>query len=142
MTAFTIRPAKASDYSFISNSYLKSYRTAPEAQFMMNDVYYPEHVKRLEFMTKTGKTFVACASDDPDQILGYLIIGKAHSWDVIHYLYVKYPFRHIGIAKALVGHASPNFGMGMTLISHLPKNYNAVSTKYKLVFDPQYARGE
>lgn len=142
MTAFTIRPAKASDYSFISNSYLKSYRTAPEATFMMNDIYYPEHIKRLEHMTKTGRTLVACSSDDPDQILGYLIVGKSYSWDVIHYLYVKYPFRHMGIAKALVSNGCSNFGTGMTLISHLPKNYNVVSAKYKLVFDPKYARSE
>ena len=142
MNTYIIRPAKASDYSFISNSYLKSYRNAPEAQYMNNDIYYPEHVARLEHMIKSSRVLVACSSEDADQILGYAIVGKAFRWDVLHYVYVKYPFRQMGIAKALVTYTCPTFGTGMTLISHLPKNYNAVSAKYRLVFDPKYARDE
>ena len=142
MTAYVIRPGRASDFNFIMNSYLKSYRNSPEASFMLNDIYFPEHSQRMQRLLKTSQVLTACAADDPDQILGYIVTGKAHYWAVVHYLYIKYPFRQMGVAKALVAAAEVPLGVQMTLVSHLPKNYSALSTKYKLVFDPKYAKDD
>ena len=47
---------------------------------------------------KSGGVWVACNPDDPDQIFGYLV-GEPR---VLHYIYVKAPFRRNGIARKLV----------------------------------------
>lgn len=135
-----LRWATQSDYPFIANSYLKSYRCAPAAKAMINDVYYPEYKARLEAMVASGSVLVACASDDADQILGYLLFTELAGQAVLHYVYVKYPFRQHGIATALVLAAKPNFGTPYTVVTHQPKSWQAVSEKYKLVYNPALIR--
>ena len=140
MSGFSLRSYRAEDFNFIANSYLKSYRRSPEVRHMLNEVYYPTFTQRLEYMLKTSTILVACSNEDPSHILGYAIVNKDHTWDILHYVYVKYTFRRMGVATELVKHLCPHIGTRMTLVSHLRKNWAEAEAKYKLVFDPQYGR--
>jgi GNAT superfamily N-acetyltransferase len=137
---YKIRLARPEDFNFVANSYLKSYRTAPETKPMINEVYFPEYKSRLEHMARTGTILVACAQDDEDQIFGYSIVGLVGQYAVLHYVYVKFPFRHVGIGKALTLAAVPGFAERTTVVTHQPRNWAATSTKYKLIYDPKYAK--
>ena len=136
-----LRWATQSDYPFIANSYLKSYRSAPAAKAMINDVYFPEYKARLEAMVASGSVLVACATDDPDQILGYLIFTELAGHTLLHYVYVKYPFRQHGIASNLIATAKPDFNKTHTVVTHQPKSWQEVSNKYQLVYNPALVRG-
>jgi hypothetical protein len=105
---------------------------------MPNDFYYPEYKERLMHMLKTGDVLIICSEQDEDQIVGYRITGKILSWSILHYVYIKYPFRKMGLAKQLL--ADLELGSHVTICTHLPKLWAILSTKYKLAFDPKYAR--
>lgn len=135
---FKLREYRPADFNFIASSYLRSYRSGPEAQHMPNDFYYPEYKERLMHMLSTGTVKIACSIHDDDQIIGYSITGNILSWNIIHYVYVKYTFRKIGLTKALLAHIP--LGINVTICTHLPKLWSLYSTKYKLAFDPKYAR--
>ncbi len=137
---WTTRPYKEQDFNFIANSYLKSYRSGPEAKHMVNDVYFPEYKDRLQTMLKDGKVTIVCAESDEDQIIGYAIHSSLHAWGILHYVYVKYPFRRMGIARLVINTVLPDWGVRMTLCTHLPKNWSELSKKHKLFFDPKYSR--
>lgn len=133
---YKLRLAKPEDTNFIVNSYLKSYRGSPESRAISEESYYGLYKKRLEGMA--GAIVVATSQDDDDQILGYAI---GHGSDlIIHYVYVKYPFRGLGLAKVLLKALCPNFGTESTVITHQPRNWVQVSSKYKLKFEPQHVR--
>lgn len=137
---YQIRLARPEDFNFVANSYLKSYRTAPETKPMINEIYFPEYKSRLEHMARTGTILVACASTDEDQIFGYIIVGELGKYPLLHYIYVKFPFRHVGIGKALLYAALPEVGKAATVVTHQPRNWQAVSEKYRLIFDPKYSK--
>lgn len=132
----TLRPMKVEDYNFISNSYLKSYRNAPGVSILDNSIYYDEFKKRLDYLLLNTECIVACHVDDPDQIFGYRIGSKP----IIHYVYVKWPFRRLGIAKQLL--ADYNLGNGATVVTHQPRGWSKLAEKYRLIFDPRYAISE
>lgn len=140
MKIYQLREATTEDFNFIANSYLKSYRTAPETRPMINEVYFPEYKSRLEHMIKTGLVVVAHAQDDVNHIFGYVIASAVGNYPVLHYVYVKFPFRRIGIAKDLVTAILPGLGEQVTVVTHQPRNWEAASKKYKLIYDPKYAR--
>jgi hypothetical protein len=48
---------------------------------------------------------VACLPDAPDVILGYLV-REGH---IVHWAYVKKPFRRLGILRALAAGVPPDF---------------------------------
>jgi len=131
-----MRPARAEDFPFIANSFLKSYKGAPEARCLDSKTYYADYTERLKKLVLTAETTVACADDDEDQILGYIIGEKFGNHAIVDYLYVKYPFRCLGVGKALVRSLHPEFGQTETVVTHQPKNWNTLSKKYKLVYLP------
>lgn len=137
---YQIRIARPEDFNFIANSYLKSYRTAPETKPMVNDIYFPEYKSRLEHMARTGTILVACARDDEDQIFGYVIVGSIGRFPILHYVYVKFPFRHAKIGSTLVKTAIPTFGSDTTVVTHQPRNWASASAKHKLLYDPRYSK--
>jgi GNAT superfamily N-acetyltransferase len=134
-----LRPATQTDFNFIANSYLKSYRDAPGNQYLINQLYYDTFSQRLNYMIETGTVTVACSDEDAEQILGYLISGETHGKPIAHYVYVKRLFRQLGIAKALLEAAIPTWGTKMTLCTHTARHFNELRTKYKLVYTPEYA---
>lgn len=137
---WAIRQYQPSDFNFIAHSFLRSQRGSREARHMIDSVYYPAYKERLETMLRISDVYVVCAEADTDQIAGYLVTSKIGDWDVVHYLYVKHPFRRMGIARDALNHVLPLFGQAMTICTHLPKNWPVLAAKYKLIFDPQYVR--
>lgn len=135
-----MRWANQSDYPFIANSYLKSYRKAPGNRALINEVYFPEYKARLEGIVASGAVLIAHAPDDPDHILGYAIASQLAGYQVVHYVYVKYPFRQQGIAKSLLLAIKPDFGTSYTVITHQPKGWQQISAKYQLVYNPTLAK--
>lgn len=133
-----IRPYRPEDFNFVANSYLKSYRGSPEAKHKINDIYYPEHKERLAKML-TGTVLVACSTEDDDHILGY-VAASAGKWNILHYVYVKFPARQWGIGRKLVEAALPDFGTKMTLCTHTCRNWTEMSGKYQLIYDTREAK--
>lgn len=68
---------------------------------------------------------IATVKDEPDVILGYSVFTK----DTLHWIYVKKPWRLIGIARDL-------YPKGIKYTTHLTELGRALRPKYKLIFDP------
>lgn len=105
------RMMDASDHAFVYNSFLKSYRDSPMVRGVPNTIYFAKQHDLIELIltSPTSQAVVACNPTDPTQIYGYLL-GQAfpaiHEGSQaiaigLHWVYVKQPFRNLGIAKTL-----------------------------------------
>jgi len=95
-----IRKADEGDISFIYSSWLKSYAAQNKDQPKIT--VYKMHREVARRLLEDGITLVACMEDNPDQVLGWLCAQRIPKFLVIHYCYVKAPFRRFGLARALV----------------------------------------
>lgn len=95
-----IRGIVQADIPFIINSWLKSFRSSRWAGSLPNNVYWDAYHKAIEVILERPDTTVsvACLSENPDQILGYIVYCP----DAVHYLYVKLSLRRHGIGKRLL----------------------------------------
>lgn len=131
-----LRNPSGDDLNFILDSWLRSARGVGDNAHMNNAVYYGEAgygfrdecVKKL----KGGFVTVACNPSDQDQIIGWMAWGPG----VLHYIYVKQPFRQMGIATKLVTYGFPAFGSSPTVTSSIGRFQREWAKKYNLVFDP------
>lgn len=106
---FTLRAYRDEDIPFIYNSWLKSYRDAPSMATIPNTLYYAGQHGLIETLLERSHVVVACSSEDPSQIMGYIVYEAPRpDSSVIHWAYVKHPFRNFGVAKALEGAATAN----------------------------------
>lgn len=132
MIPHCIRAPEGDDASFLLHSWLSSYLDwlqpsslgmHPEYDRLAKAAYFAEYKPRFVALLKASRVVVACAEDDPWQILGWL----ASEGSTLHYCYVKRPFRRQGLACALWNEA----GRPM-LVTHGGRAFAAIAERHGL----------
>lgn len=124
------------DTNFILNSWLKSYRDSPQVNRMENSAYYHEQAKIIKELLKTVNVLVACDKSDSNQIFGYLVSQRVDNTFCLHYVYVKLPFRNMGIAKMMIAARDHELGKEVGLYTHHTDPANKLAYKYRMMFNP------
>lgn len=110
-----VRPYTLADKNFILATWLRGlyygdtwYREIKKAVFMAN------YHNFLEIILNRSNTSisVACLKDEPSVILGYAVMRNDQP--VLHWVFVKKPWRSIGISKLLIPASTQS-------VSHLTK---------------------
>jgi hypothetical protein len=99
-----LRPFQESDFNFILNSWLLSFRNSPFAKNLTNEKYYSAQQPICIHLMNASTILVACSPEEPKQIFGYIVAQPAPNavegaW--VHYCYVKNLYRRMGIATSL-----------------------------------------
>lgn len=100
-----LRQPHGEDIPFMFNSWLHSYRHSLHVKNISNTVFYGEHHKVLERIMKRSEAVIACNPEDPNQIFGYIVYERITGILVVHYCYVKQPYRRLGICHQLLNAA-------------------------------------
>lgn len=104
MEKIIIRSYQDQDINFIINSWLKNYKFSSKfAQNIPAKIYYSYHEPIIKALINNcaNHSIVATLEDAPNVILGYLIQQPFENHSLVHYVYVKFPFRSNGIAKQM-----------------------------------------
>lgn len=86
-------------------------------------------------MFETAQCLIICAEDDPNLIHSYIIYEYFEDIPVIHYIFTKYAYRHLGLARLLLEQvASPT---QVVLYTHRTRGSDNLTNHYpKSIFDP------
>jgi hypothetical protein len=135
---FTFRAGRPTDAHFLLSTWLKSYRNSGPVTKIPNANYFQGHQDLIVHILSLQGTAVevVCAKDDPDQIIGYVVYNKLAP--ILHYVYVKYPFRKLGLGTMLISiikehHKSSGLPLHCT---HIARQWDVISRKMGLIFDP------
>ena len=123
-----IRQFRPEDEGFVYSSWLNNYWGSHNHD-MTKTVFMAGHHNVIEkILQREGiEILIAANIDDDEQILGYLV----REGNVLHYLYVKSPFRRSGISAALLEEA--DFSQPV-ILSH--KTVYCDYLKIKTTFNP------
>ena len=90
-----VRPYERSDGVFVHNSWLSSswhiYKDLPTKAKQLMSI-------RIEKVSAQSQILMCVDKEDPEIIYGYVVWEQ----DVVHWLYVKYAFRKMGLASYLL----------------------------------------
>lgn len=95
-----LRPATQDDVNFVLNSWLKSFKESSWFN-ISGKPYWRGHRLLILKLMRTKELTIACMKDDTNAIVGWSCTEPG----VIHYVYVKRPFRRFGVAKTLLAWA-------------------------------------
>ena len=132
-----LRAATQGDRSYIIDSWLQSYRSAPFAQRLPSDAYWSTygHAGLVEALCERAAFVVACLPDDPTWIYGWACVED----DTLHYVHVRGQqgaFRRLGFATALLD------AIGWPVrCSHMTVDYSRLTAGRKVQFVNPYAKG-
>lgn len=134
-----IRRATKRDIPFITNSWLRSLRNAPQVQGIPNNTYYYQHHKLLEQLIPRSVVLVICNENDEDQILGWCCAEVVDTALVVHYVYIKHPFRKLGLATRLVKLLEESEQPPAIMHTHMTEIGRRIVKEKDWVFNPYLA---
>lgn len=114
-----LREGNEDDYAFVYATWLKGLRHGNDwFEAIDADCYFNKYKEVVRHLLHTSKLVVACLSDEPDVVLGYVVTRGP----VLHWVFVKKAWRKLGIGKRLIP-------QGIDTVSHLTKVGRAILPK-------------
>lgn len=133
-----MRGAYAPDLALLVKSWVQEARHSPFSIGCPDDIFFPEHRRVVLALLRRAWTTVAVNVDDPDHIYGFVTFELAPAR--LHWVYVKSPYRRIGLGRSLLESAfGPELGKGRVLASHLSNTarlLTAQAERLRLVYCP------
>ena len=129
------RPQKDEDRSLILNSWLKSFRNSHETRNVPKEIYYVAQEKVVEDTIDSVQVLVAHHLEDVDHVLGYIVFENDEpNAAIIHYVFVKQPYRKFGIARSLWEQATKD--ASECFHTHTTYTGNTILEKHKSTYNP------
>lgn len=138
------RPAAghdSDDRSFIVSTWSRSFKLSHSAGLIHSDDWPTVMHTQLErILDRDGaRALIACDRDDGDYFYGWIAADTTDRIPVLHYVYVKEPYRRAGIARQLFTAIGidpaqfftyvcrgPSYGQFASRVAHARYNPNAV----------------
>lgn len=132
------------DRPFIYNSWLKTYRKeSVYAREMTAEVYYDNQRLVVSELLDQSKVLVVCNPEAEFQVYSYIVYEVSNDAIVIHFAYVKLPYRNLGLAKAMMaviqGHNLDGADLPI-IATHATHTFHKLAPKWKLTYNPYLAR--
>lgn len=118
------------DAGFVFSSWLKSYYgNSPHNTWIPKKIYQKEQAIIITKLLNRSDLSIAAMSEDERIIIGYLVYEKG----IIHYVYIKEPFRGLGIGKKLI---QENGFFDKTKVTHLTHKGRKIQLKAGFIYSP------
>lgn len=136
-----VRQMEADDTAFVLSTWLTNFKFSSDfTKDVPQELYFKNQRPIAEKILSDFATakYVAVLSDEPQVILGYLIVGLKDDVPVLHYGYVKSAFRRMGIFWKLLK-AAGLFDAETVYVSHLTYDGKKLIDKYGWHYCPYLA---
>jgi len=134
-----MRGAYPTDLGLIVKSWVQEMRHAPFSKGVPDDVFFAEHRRVVLALVRRAWTTCAVNVEDENHIYGFVTFELAP--ERLHWVYVKEPYRRIGLGQALLESAfgAPGLWPPRLLCSHasnFAKLLAAQAERRRLVYSP------
>jgi GNAT superfamily N-acetyltransferase len=129
------RSGTLGDHAFVFSSWLKSYRKGAWGEcHPLPERYFKLEHDVIERIMRNCEVMIACDPEDAEHLFGYIVFRRQADFITIDWVYVKKPFRKLGIAARLIEFAVKK--NTVTEVSHLTESGEYITRKYGFIFNP------
>lgn len=104
--ALSFREATEADLRFVRASWFESYRNGGYAPQVAFPVYREGQHNIIERCLARGRTYIAFATIEPDEICAWVCIEPSALEPLLHFAYTKQAYRRMGMATFLIEYAA------------------------------------
>lgn len=97
---------------------------------------FKEHMARLAELLERCPPIMAVHADYPEQVFGWICSEMQDGNQVLHFAYVRKPFRQLGIASRLFEKAFPKLKACPVFYTHPSRSVNYHRDRWVLKFNP------
>jgi len=123
---------RSTDFNFILNSWLKSYKDSDACRNIDSKVYYKQYAIIIQSLLESQNTTIIADSTNPSIIYGYInYLNPNH----INFVYIKFALRRNQLAKQLLQAINTDLTDTIT-ITHYSYILDSLKNKYQLSYNP------
>jgi Acetyltransferase (GNAT) family len=90
---FLTRHRTENDSNLIYSSWLQSLYQKDPYKFIPQSIYFKHQAILIKQLLDRSQVLILCFPEDPDEVVGYAVYEIKNDIPIIHYLYVKLPYR-------------------------------------------------
>ena len=130
------------DLNVIRSSWVKSARKAPAHVAVPGDRYFASYPAIVEALLRRARVAIACNPEAEQQVFAWVCYEPWPAGLVLHYVYAKFHFRRLGVARALLAAIWPAFGHEETVCTSMCGSlspgvrWGELARRFKLSYDP------
>ena len=128
-----IREPEPGDQNFINNSWLKSFEKPMAA--VPKELYRKGQMKLMARLMEESTCYIACSPEELTQIYGWMVFGKIGDIGMLHYIYVKHPYRRFGIGGKLFSMLICDKSVPV-IATHATMYLDHIKDKWNLTYNP------
>ena len=129
---YKLREFKENDRNFILNSWMLSNRSCHKD--MNNEDYFPECQRYINLLLARADTIIFHNPTDEDHIYGFVTFETHDAGHIIHYAYLKHPYRGFGLLREFcekfITKDRPIY------VTHKPRNLLSLKAVHNISYDP------
>lgn len=99
------------------------------------ELYRSGQMKLMARLIQSCSCYVACAPEELTQIYGWMVFEKIGEIGVLHYIYVKHPYRRFGIGGKIFSMLECDRTVPV-IATHATMYLNHVKDKWNLTYNP------
>lgn len=132
----SLREYEETDIPFIFKSWLVNFRASNYLEDIIDhDIYFEFHKRLVEKILSDSICLLAANPEDESQVFGYIAYRKIKGLNILHYIYVKAPYRRLGIAEFLLDFVFEK--KRQTIVTtHYTRMARVLRRKWNIVFNP------
>lgn len=130
------RAARESDIPFLFSTWIKHQRYQGFNQDIPWSTYYANEKRKVAQVLAKSSVTIIHNPDDDDQIYGWVCYQLVKDLLVIHYSYVKRPYQRLGLLKACLIKAYPDFGRSEVAITAMSREIAHLLERHRLIYNP------
>lgn len=129
------------DANFVYNSWLKSYSSSAAVTLLSKRVYYKIFHDIISELMRSAKISVLCEKEDQEHIYGYIVTENDGEDKIVHYIYIKAPYRKAKLAESLCANQGV-FSAKKVVYSHYTEAAKSLLAKCNSIeYNPFLLRG-
>jgi hypothetical protein len=126
-----LRAPTPDDTNFVIKSWMESSHASDFAVYIPDDIWYDKHKKVITNLIERSLISVLCDTEDPTHMLGFTVYEIIEDVLILHFLYIKYPYRNFGFSKQILQSIYPKFKEQDFFITHIDRTVLRVKKNYK-----------
>lgn len=133
---YKLREFQEGDRNFILNSWLLSNRSCQKD--MENCDYFPSVQRYITILLERANTLMFVSPEDENHIYGFVCFETFTAGHIIHYVYLKHPYRGFGLFREFCTQFVPKVQSDRRpiYITHRPKNLANLKAVHNISYDP------
>lgn len=132
MQLINFRPFKDGDMNFVLNSWLESHRDSNEAYYISNPLYFEKFQNIIRNIIADSDIEVVVNPENYNQIYGYICHKRIDDINIVHYAYVKYTWRKLGIFRRMMA----KFNNDAVVATFAPRDFDELRKKFPATYNP------